>query len=681
MIQKFELYQETQISLTKNGKIYKTALKEALEILCLKVKEVMGIEKISIWFFDDKREFLHEEFSLCTYELEFNQKTVNKKTFPRYFNQIESERVYASSSSQNDPNLREFLEIYFKPLKIFSSIDAPIFSEGKMIGVIWLDSKLDNRLWDNEDKSFTSFVADLIGRVVESEKIHNYERSLELKIQNLEKDLIGKLDDLKEAKLGLDLALEGAQAGKWDWDMTTNKLDLNNTWYTRLGYEVGELPPILDSFKRVVHPGDLPQVMSDLESYMSGLHSVYESKYRMITKGGDTQWVIDRGLITQRGKNGEPQRMTGVNVNITPIIQLEQNLLHTKRQLMAMIESLPTPVAMVDRNFNYLAYSSKWEQQWIQLGKVQQGSSIFQTVPEFKKEWIENMKAGLKGRTIQRDEDFIELSSDTFMWIRWVIHPWKNADGEIGGVILMAEDITARKQADIRIAQSSKLTALGEMAGGIAHEINNPLSIIKGYVDLLKRHSARNTLSQELMLQYIDKMDHTVGRISRIVTGMRRFSRESSFDQKTDYAINKIIDETLDICLERINNNGITVNVDHLEGAVINCRPVEISQVLLNLINNSFQAIANDPHPWIKIKCEEIEKYYRISIIDSGHGIKPEYRRKLFQPFFTTKEIGVGTGLGLGISKGIVEEHQGRLYYLDEAPNTTFVMELPKIQI
>jgi C4-dicarboxylate-specific signal transduction histidine kinase len=343
-----------------------------------------------------------------------------------------------------------------------------------------------------------------------------------------------------------------------------------------------------------------------------------------------------------------------------------------------MIQSLPTPVAMFDRNLRYLAYSSRWLEEWQNFGIAKEGETIR---GDFRPEWLHTMERGLKGETLKQDEEFLDFGNGVAFWLRWAIQPWNTASGEIGGVIVMAENISAKKEAEMRLAQASKFSALGEMAGGIAHEINNPLSIIKGYIDLLRRHSSRQSLGPELLLQYINKMDQTVSRISRIVNGMRRFARESSMDEKVRYSLNKIIEETLDICQERINNNGTAVEVEYLnDGSDILCRPVEISQVLLNLINNSYQATSTFLHPWIRIKMEDQGRGYRISVSDCGDKISAQIRQKLFQPFFTTKDIGVGTGLGLSISRGIIEEHKGRLFYQDEAPNTTFVIELPKFE-
>jgi signal transduction histidine kinase len=677
MSDKFERYTAAQSWFMKNSEIYTSPRSRALEIISQKVLEVMGIDRFGVWMIGPKGDSIIEEITISSDGTVAKDNIFERNSYPVYFEKLDSERVISINNAETEVELKSVVNDFLNPFNITAMLDAPIFSDGVRIGVACSEA-LHPREWDHFDKNFAATCADFIGRIIESEKRHNYEKELKHKIVYLEGDVHKKLIDLKEAKLSLDLALEGAQAGKWDWNIKTGELSLNQTWFTRLGYEYNEIPQNLASFKKVLHPDDVAKTFEALDRNLKGETAFYECRYRMITKSGEIQWCIDRGCVTKRASDGTPLFATGVNVNITPIIQLEQSLISSEKQLKAMIRSLPTPVAMFDRKFKYLAYSARWEEEWSKFGDIKIGEGIANRTSGNRAEWMDNMDRALEGEMISREEEMVEVTPEDKLWIKWVIQPWKLANGEIGGVVVMAENVTARVEAEMKIAQTSKLSALGEMAGGIAHEINNPLSIIKGYIDLLKRHSSRATLTEVLILQYIDKMDTTVERISRIVSGMRRFSRESSMDEKVPYPLNKIIDETLDICLERINNNGIALKVEYFTGEpMIACRSVEISQVLLNLINNSFQAILSLPHPWIRIECKELFDFYEIRISDCGKGIPDSVQKKLFQPFFTTKDIGVGTGLGLSISRGIIEEHEGLLDYVDGAPHTTFTIKLP----
>lgn len=678
MADKFQIYHAAQSWFAKNSEIYRTSRHRALEILAAKCAEVMDIQRVGIWFYTIDKEAIYEEMTWIDGEPTSQGTILRRSEYPLYFKHISEERVVSSNDTFLDAATSEFLDIYMKPLDVRALLDAPIFSDGEMIGIVCLEQKTHTREWDIQDKNFAAIFSDFVARLIETEKRHTYEKELRHRINYLENDLKRKLDDLNEAKLSLDLALEGAQVGKWDWEVQSGKVALNKTWYTKLGYTFNELPQELNTIKKVLHPDDVDRVMEELDRHIRGETIIYECRYRMITKAGDTQWCLDRGCIIHRSNDGTPLRLIGVNVNVTPVVKWEQSLIISEQQLKSMIQSLPTPVAMFDKDLKYLAFSSRWLEEWQNFARAKEGQNIR---ADFRPEWIQSMERALKGEILGRDEDLLDFGNGNEFWLRWAIQPWKNAQGEIGGVIVMAENISSRKEAEMRLAQTSKLSALGEMAGGIAHEINNPLSIIKGYIDLLRRHSSRHSLSPELLLQYINKMDQTVSRISRIVNGMRRFARESSMDEKVKYSINKIVEETLDICQERINNNGTAVDVEYLKGdSDILCRPVEISQVILNLINNSYQATSEYPHPWIKIKLEEHGDMFRIQVIDCGEKISPMIRQKLFQPFFTTKDIGVGTGLGLSISRGIIEEHKGKLYYQDDAPNTTFVIELPKYE-
>lgn len=255
-------------------------------------------------------------------------------------------------------------------------------------------------------------------------------------------------------------------------------------------------------------------------------------------------------------------------------------------------------------------------------------------------------------------------------------------EGKPVGFLGIAEDLTEQKKLEDLINQqrskmvaSAKMSILGEMAGGIAHEINTPLSVITTAADIIKMTLPVGT--NQSTVDQVDVIEKTAFRIGKIVKGLRTFARNSDSDPFERATISSIVNMTLDLCRERLTNHSIKLRLNLGTDPKILCRPAEISQVLMNLIGNSIDAIEGLNQKWIEIQSSLENQKVAIKVIDSGHGIPPMIAEKIMLPFFTTKEIGKGTGLGLSISSGIVSAHGGTLTYEVGGPNTCFRIDLP----
>ncbi|MCM2281429.1 MAG: CHASE domain-containing protein [Bdellovibrionaceae bacterium] len=227
-----------------------------------------------------------------------------------------------------------------------------------------------------------------------------------------------------------------------------------------------------------------------------------------------------------------------------------------------------------------------------------------------------------------------------------------------------------------KMVHAAKMATLGEVSGGIAHEINNPLSIIVGRVEQIRK-AIKGPIDTRAVEAYSDEIEKTSFRIAKIIKGLRAFSREASQDPMVDVDIAEILGDTLAICSERFRVHNITLRADIKSTAFIHCRPTQLSQVFLNLLNNAFDAVVNSEKPWVEIASHVGTHFVEISVMDSGHGIAREVADKIMQPFFTTKEVGKGTGLGLSISKSLLEDHGGTVTLDHVSVNTRFVIRLP----
>ncbi len=255
------------------------------------------------------------------------------------------------------------------------------------------------------------------------------------------------------------------------------------------------------------------------------------------------------------------------------------------------------------------------------------------------------------------------------------------------GRIWFFRDITHQKQVELTvahqqkiIARSARMSALGEMAGGIAHEINNPLSIIHAHAEMLLDADIEK-LTTPVLQKTATKIKETSKRIAHIINGLRIFSRNGDKDPFVPIVLENVIEDTMAICIEKFKTKSIKITFENPEKKIqVEGRATQLMQVFLNLLNNAADAIEPLSEKWIQVKMKKDHNMVEVSVIDSGYGIDSFIAEKIFQPFFTTKPPGKGTGLGLSISKGIVEDHEGQLFINKQFHNTCFMIRLPLFQ-
>jgi PAS domain S-box-containing protein len=272
-----------------------------------------------------------------------------------------------------------------------------------------------------------------------------------------------------------------------------------------------------------------------------------------------------------------------------------------------------------------------------------------------------------------------------WMWLRMSRFEDETSDRLF---LLIADDITEKKiveererSNEVALVSKARSLAVVDLASGVAHEINNPLTIIVGRAADLRRRVQKGNVSLEVQLEAIDKISNTALRIADIVKSLKSLARQDrgAGFQATPFA--RIATELSDLSSERFKAHSVRLEIQPPpDGMMAEVNPTLVSQAILNLANNALDAVADFKDRWVQIDFSDDTDSVYISVTDSGSGIPIKIRSRIFDPFFTTKAPNKGTGLGLSLAMSIAAHHDGALRLDTLHAHTRFVLQIPKKQ-
>jgi PAS domain S-box-containing protein len=387
-----------------------------------------------------------------------------------------------------------------------------------------------------------------------------------------------------------------------------------------------------------------------------------------------------------KNERGDITGFRGVVRDITKRLQMEETLRRSEERYRTLLEEMEEPYYEVDLAGNYTFFNDALCRK---LGysreEMKRITYKVYTVPEDIKIVFQAYNQVYRTGTPIKWFPSEQIRKDRArVFAETSVFPLRNKEGKIIGFRGVSRDITERKKAEEEKKQmeqkaqfASRLASVGELASGVAHEINNPLTGVIGYAHLLL---ARKDLSRDVRRD-LEIINEGAQRVAGIVKKLLAFARQTKPEQRY-VNINELIRNTLDLRAYELSASNIKVALQLTRDLPVTIAdPGQLQQVFLNLIINAEteMKITHDKGR-LSIKTEKINNILRITFKDTGPGIARENLETIFDPFFTTREVGQGTGLGLSVCHGIVTEHNGKIWAESEpGKGATFIIELPLV--
>lgn len=521
---------------------------------------------------------------------------------------------------------------------------VPILQEGRVLGAItlldWQRRKLEASL-----RVTVETVATLLGQQMAN-------REAELQFQ--------------ESIKRFDLALEGTSDGLWDV-----KLDATTEWsislpmyFSRrftelLGVVEGKLEPTLGAWSSRVLPEDMPRVGRIFWGHVQA-RTPFDIEHRLLMSDGSLRWFNVRGQGLW-DESGTLIRMAGSLRDITSRKEMESALQRSQREYRMLVERLPEGVAIIQRGV--LAYANT---SLIKTLRHADGTSLMrrpiaELVVAEDRELMEYLvdEEVTKMSCTAREVRFLDACGQE---VTLEVAPVKKVSFRgAEGVLITGRDITEKKEMEAKLYLADRMTSMGTIAAGMAHEINNPLSFLSGNLDYLldeledMEDKENDVVRIRSLVDALNDARQGAHRVARIVRDLKTFSRLEE-ERREVLNVREVLDSTLVMAENHLRHRVTVVRNSETVPAIWGCSS-RLGQVFLNLVLNAAQSFEDDDPEENRIEINLItgeSGTVSIRIADNGVGIPEHSLRRIYDPFFTTKPSGLGTGLGLSICHQLV---------------------------
>jgi PAS domain S-box-containing protein len=491
----------------------------------------------------------------------------------------------------------------------------------------------------------------------------------------------GAEDLVRESEERHRLAVEGANDGVWEWDVSSDSIYASDRAFEILGIEPPEdgRIPVEDWLNRL-HPGDVGKHMDTLRAHLKGETEFFASEYRVLFGDGTYHWIAHRGRAL-RDADGRARRMAGSYSDVTERKRAEEALVASEERFRSIVENSPSAIFLKDLEGRYRLVNKRFEEWYGLSQKDVTGKTSHELFPEaFADLYTVADHEVLNTCTVQ-DSEFVAPHADGSLHTMVATKfPVFGTDGRTIGIGTINTDITHQRRVEEQLHQAQKMEAVGQLTGGIAHDFNNLLTVILGNIELIEDEAG-----DERLRRFAAAVGGAARRGAELTDQLLIFSRKQTLNSKP-IDLGELISGMTRILRRTLGDNVQIETAVAGDLCRIQADPAQLENALLNLAINARDAMPQGGRLDIEATNAQLDSQYFaehpevtpgayvvLLVTDTGAGMSMDILEHVFEPFYTTKEVGEGSGLGLSMVYGFVKQSGGHVEIDSEPGNGTSI--------